>query len=247
VGGDVIERHAGRGLAHRLDVAAGDDADEVPVALLAGGEQHQVIDGVVPVTGPVAVAAGPGHVHLAAEDGLDLLLLAGLVELDRAEHVAMIGEGHGAHPLGLGARHQVLDLERAIEQRVLRVDVEVDELGSHGGRTSPCHTALTRRRKGERAPAPTAPEIRAEPGGAADRRPSRAWSSGKGRRPHWRRGGAPASRGARSFGHRAGHHAAPRFGGAGLAVYRTVRIRSRGHERLPILMSLGPPCLNSRK
>ena len=130
---DHVERDAGGERAGGLDVAHRDDVDEVPVALLRGGEQDEVVDRVLAV--PLRLAFGdasPGDVHLAAEDRLHALLLARLVELDRAEHVAVVGEGHGAHAERLRAADEVLELQRAVQQRVLRVDVQVDELGCHG-------------------------------------------------------------------------------------------------------------------
>src|SRR5262245_15852050 len=73
----------------------------------------------------------PDHVHLAAEDGRDALLLAGFVVLDRAEHVAVVGERDRAHAQRLRSGDEIFDPERTVEQRVLRVDVEMDELSCH--------------------------------------------------------------------------------------------------------------------
>ena len=56
-----------------------------------------------------------------------------LVERDCAEHVAVVGHGDGVHACRGDALDQVFDLKRAVEQRVLGVDVKVDEIGSHDG------------------------------------------------------------------------------------------------------------------
>ena len=53
--------------------------------------------------------------------------------LYRAEHVAVVGERDRAHAERLRPGDQVFDPERAVEQRVLRVDVEMDELSCHAG------------------------------------------------------------------------------------------------------------------
>ena len=70
-------------------------------------------------------------VELAPEDGLDARLLGVLVEGDRAEHVAVVGHRDRLGAGGGDPLHEVLHLHRAVEHRVLRVDVEVDELGGH--------------------------------------------------------------------------------------------------------------------
>ena len=64
-----------------------------------------------------------------------------LVEVDRAKEVAVIGEcdGRESEP---GALDQPLQARRAIEEAVLRVDVEVDEVGPLGHGTRPSWAGL---------------------------------------------------------------------------------------------------------
>ena len=83
----------------------------------------------------VALPAGAEarDVELAPEDRLDLRLLGGLVQRDRAEHVPVVGHGDRAHPRGGHALDEVLDLHRPVEKRVLRVNVEVVVLCGHVG------------------------------------------------------------------------------------------------------------------
>ena len=72
------------------------------------------------------------HVDLAAEDRLDPLVGRRLVQLDRARHRAVVGERHGGH-LQLGRLpRECRDPARPVEDRVLGVDVQVDERGAHG-------------------------------------------------------------------------------------------------------------------
>ncbi len=73
----------------------------------------------------------PEHVDLAAENRLNLSGLTRLVVSYGAEHVAMIGHRHSRHPELFGVACQSTTADRAIEQRVLGVHVEVDEL-RHG-------------------------------------------------------------------------------------------------------------------
>ena len=103
-----------------------DQVDQVAVAFLALAQQHQV---VVPVRVRAALVPLLRDVHLAADDRLHPLLPRGVIELHRAEQVAMVGQRHGRHPL-LGHRiHQLVDPARAIQQRVVRVAVQVNKRG----------------------------------------------------------------------------------------------------------------------
>jgi hypothetical protein len=106
---------------HRVEVR------EVLVAGLVLGQQHQV---VVAAVGAVAQVGG-GDVGLAAEDHLDVVGLGLGVQVDRPEHVAVVGHRDGVHAAGLERREQVLHPDRAVEQAVLGVDVQVREL-AHG-------------------------------------------------------------------------------------------------------------------
>src|SRR5205085_9318326 len=57
---------------------------------------------------------------------LDPVFPARLVELHGAVHHAVVGEPEGGLPEGRGALREVVDLAGAVEERVLRVDVQVD-------------------------------------------------------------------------------------------------------------------------
>src|SRR5215471_12440201 len=70
-------------------------------------------------------------VELAADDRLDSLLLRGIYKMDRAIDVAMVGHGHGLLPDLAHTRHQLLDVAGAVEERVIGMQMEMDEFG-HG-------------------------------------------------------------------------------------------------------------------
>jgi hypothetical protein len=59
----------------------------------------------------------------------DANCLAGLVELDRAVHRAVVGESQGWHTQFNSALGQFPATAETVEERVLTVDVEVHELG----------------------------------------------------------------------------------------------------------------------
>ena len=109
-----------------LEVAERAELDQVRVARVVGGEERQVR---VALRQRLAVV---DDVHLAAEDRLDALVGGRLVEVDRARHRAVVGERDGGHlELGRLPRER-RDPARPVEDRVLGVDVQVDERRGHG-------------------------------------------------------------------------------------------------------------------
>ena len=74
------------------------------------------------------------EVRLEAEDRLDVVLLAGLEQLDRAVHHAVVGEAERRLAELGRAGGELVDLARAVEQRVLGVDVQVGAGGRAHGR-----------------------------------------------------------------------------------------------------------------
>ena len=110
-----------------LRVAGGHQLDQVVVALVGLGEQHQVVLRLAGHTAAVAAVTGR-DVHLAAEDRPHAVLLRRVVEHDRREHVAVLGDGERRHAEPRRFLHQLVDAAGAVEQRILGVQVEVDEV-----------------------------------------------------------------------------------------------------------------------
>ena len=89
-----------------------------------GGEFHQVLvadlifgegdEVVIAVAFGVPVGAFAGrHVHFTANKWVYACLLALLIELERAVHHAVVGQGDGGHVVVFGVLDDVLDLARA--------------------------------------------------------------------------------------------------------------------------------------
>ena len=113
-----------------LEVGRGDEPDQVAVAGEVPHEHGEVVRALVGAV--LGAALGPlarRHVELAAEDRLDPLLLAGQVEVDGAEQVAVVGQRERREPQLPRPRDQLVELRGAVEQAVLGVDVQVDEVG----------------------------------------------------------------------------------------------------------------------
>ena len=104
-----------------LEIAERREADEVRVALVRLREQREVR---LALLLRVAVV---GDVDLAADERLHALLARRLVEVDRAGERAVVGEPDRRHVELGGALREVRDPARPVEDRVLRVDVEVNE------------------------------------------------------------------------------------------------------------------------
>jgi hypothetical protein len=115
---------------------------QVAIALIARGQEHQVVRLLLAAA---IVAAAARDVRLHPQDGVHAFLLAGFVELDGAEEAAVVGDGERRHAELGRAGHHGVDARGAVEQAVVGVDVEVDEirvgirLGSSG---RPRHRAL---------------------------------------------------------------------------------------------------------
>ena len=137
-------------VVERLPVAAGlvvvalhegpaGQLDEVLVAGVVGGQHRQV---VVELAAALDVAAGVvdaspprrplvpgllGHVGLDADDGLDVVVLALAVEVQDPVHVAVVGDAQRGLAVGGRGRDELVEPGGAVQYRVLRVGVEVDE------------------------------------------------------------------------------------------------------------------------
>ena len=75
--------------------------------------------------------AAARQVTFHADDGFDAGVAAGTVEVEDAEHHAMIGNAQRGHFQFFGARHQVFDAALAIKQGKFAMDVEMDEIAGH--------------------------------------------------------------------------------------------------------------------
>ena len=113
---ELAEVHGRLAPLQAFQEPGGGELYEVAIALVVGGEQRQVV-----ALGPHRAARGVvvDEVDLTADDRLDAVLCARLVQLDRAVHDAVVGQADGRLAELRGARDERVDLARAVEQRVL--------------------------------------------------------------------------------------------------------------------------------
>jgi hypothetical protein len=115
-----------------LRVPGGDELDEVVEALVGFSEQDQVVGGFSGRAAP-GPAVARRDVHLASDDGLDPAFPRLVVKDDRREHVAVLGDSERRHLQFHRTVEQFLDPARAVQQRVLRMKMQMNEI-SHGDR-----------------------------------------------------------------------------------------------------------------
>ena len=108
-------------IVHPLGEAARDQFAQVVVARLVLREEQHVVGASPAVRGALVEPAAGGDVHLAPDDGLHARSSRRLVELHRAEHVPVVGEGHGGLAEFGGALHQIVDARGAVQETVLGV------------------------------------------------------------------------------------------------------------------------------
>ena len=100
---------------------------------IARHEVHVTLDQVVAAARQLGgfVRMVVADVDLAAENGFDAEVLAGRVEICRAEHIAVVGDGAGGHAVILGAGAEILDADGAVQQAVLGMAMQMHKVG-HG-------------------------------------------------------------------------------------------------------------------
>ena len=106
-----------------LQVGIGHQSKQVPVAHFVPRQDREVPVLLLVVAGRAVEPRLRRHVGLDADDGLHPMAPAGLVEVERTEHDAVIGQGEGRHAISRRLREEVIDPGRAVEQRELAVGV----------------------------------------------------------------------------------------------------------------------------
>ncbi len=140
---EQLQVHARLAAVQAFEEALARERRQVPEALVGRRQQRQV----VALDLAFAHVTVVDEVGLEAEQRLDTVLLGRLVELDGAVHDAVIGQAEGRLAEGGGALGELADVARAVEQRVLGVDVQMrDGRGAHGFRTIGVAADATRAR-----------------------------------------------------------------------------------------------------
>ena len=106
------------------------------VTLLILGKKNKVIVGAVQFLAVTLLLAAGSHIDLKTYDRLEMLALllelvidfiAVVLELLNAHHVAVISHCNAAHTISYSLVYQLLDVGLAVKQRVLRMDMKMNE------------------------------------------------------------------------------------------------------------------------
>ena len=89
-----------------------------------------MVAGIVLAVAPIE-ARPAREIDLAADDRLDSLGAAGIVEGDGSVHDAVIGDGAGGMSALFGAPWNIGDAAGAVEQTVFTVQMQMHEIGHH--------------------------------------------------------------------------------------------------------------------
>ena len=118
-----------------VEMRRGDELEQVVVAGIIPGEEREMIRRVAPVGRFPVGMRSRRHIDLAADDRLHALLLRFLEKFDRAVKHPVIGHGERGHSVLPRLFHRFSNPHRAIERRILGVQVEMNErVGGHGRR-----------------------------------------------------------------------------------------------------------------
>ena len=131
--GEKLLAHA-RFVIEAVQRGLGRDLYEIAVAFVIFGKHEQMVVGIA--FGRRAVVIFFADVEFAADDGFHARLLSRVDKMDCAKDIAVVGHGHGRHAQLFHALAKLFDITGAVEQGVVRVQVQVDELGHGFGRTS---------------------------------------------------------------------------------------------------------------
>ena len=103
------------------------DLHQVAVAFFVLSKYQQVVVGIALRRRAMVVFLA--DVELATDDRLHAGVFGRIDEVDCAKNVAMVGHGHGGHAHLFHALAKFLDVTGAVEHGVVRMQVQVDELG----------------------------------------------------------------------------------------------------------------------
>jgi hypothetical protein len=113
-------------------VAGRHQLDQIVITGQIFGEQNQVI-GCLAGRAALGPPISRRDIHLAAEDRIQSAFARLVVKDHRREHVPVLGDRHRRHVQLHRPVEQFLDPARAVEQRILGVQVKVDEVGHIDG------------------------------------------------------------------------------------------------------------------
>ena len=128
--GQEILAHAGF-VVKAVQRCLGCDLYEIAIALFVLGQHQQMVIGVAfGRRADDVVIVFLADIEFAADDGLDAVLVGRVYEMHCTENISVVGHGDGGHAKFSDTLAKLIDIAGAIEQRVIGMQVQVNELGS---------------------------------------------------------------------------------------------------------------------
>ena len=119
-----------RGLMNRrLEEGARIQPHQIAIASLARRQQHDARGRRRRSIAGVGILIAEIDRELAADDRLDAVTGHLVREFERPEHVVGVGQRQGRLAVGFGQFAKFGDLDRSLQQRIGRMDVEMDKSG----------------------------------------------------------------------------------------------------------------------
>ncbi len=128
-----------------FEVPGADEFDQIAIAFIVFCDGGEMVGGVADALGGAAVEPAAGSdVELASQNRFDTGGAPLAIELQRAEHIAMIGETNRRHAVRFGRREQLCRAIGTVEQGILRMQMQVHEIFTcrHGCCALPLSCAL---------------------------------------------------------------------------------------------------------
>jgi hypothetical protein len=111
-----------------LLIAYGNKPAQVPVSLEILAQQDKMARGIANTPCLLGKTGFRRQVHLATNQGFYTSGLALQIELDGAEHVAMVGKGNSRHPVLASLLYQIADADCAVQEGILCVDMKMNKI-----------------------------------------------------------------------------------------------------------------------
>jgi hypothetical protein len=113
-----------------VEVSRRNQLDEIPVTFVVLAEQYQMIRALGVGTAVLVVIRR--NVDFAANDRLHAVRYGLMIKSGRGEQISVVGDGYGWHPAPRRLGSQFADFARAVEKRVIRVQMQVYKVrGGH--------------------------------------------------------------------------------------------------------------------
>ena len=124
-----------RAVVEAFRVSCRGEFHEISVAGLVFREEDEMAVPPRVFRGALHVARLLSDIELASDDGFYSLFQTLFVEEEGAEHVPVVGEGDMRHTVSGGLPHQFPERRCAIEQRIIRMSMQMDEIRHDPSRT----------------------------------------------------------------------------------------------------------------